>query len=1841
MRTFSRGGTSDGRPPGGRSRRRPRRGRSFLWLERLESRFAFCAGHAVEFFEPTSLTGDAAVASSSTATVLQTNLAESFAVNLAASTGTLSTAGGEFVATVTAANGLPDLNSLPGAPTAIYLDFDGEGANAPYDVDGNPATFNATEAATITEAWRQVSVYFSMFNVNVTTVKPTVPFAWHVTSPSISGGYSYVGVFPNSSPQSFNQAGDARTRVSGIVHEVGHNFGLQHQSNYDLLGNKTAEYSSGFDSLHGPLMGVDYAQNVHKWFIGHPSNSASSLQDDIAVIAGKIKARQTGNADGFRVDDYGGTIATAQALTATDGSRSVNGIIERMADVDAFSFTAGAGGAVISVVPTKPSGLDAKLEVYDGSGVLVASSDGTTNDQQIVLPVGTGTWYVMVSSHGDYGDVGMYDLTVNDLPTGWGSADVGSVGSPGSAGYDDATGAFSVAGSGADVFGTADGFRFAYQTLTGNGSIVARVVQNQNTNAWSKVGVEIRETLTAGSKHMAMVTTATSGPQLVYRTSTGGSSTSVNGTAASFTPTWVRLVRAGNVITASRSVDGVTWTTVGSATVSMASTVYIGLLSCSHDTSKINVARFTDVALTGTINASAATNALAAPAGVSATRGTGTALAVSWQTVTGATGYVVERSDDGVEFVDAGTALAAATTWTDSSLTGSMRSFYRVRATDTAGRSAPSAIVNAINRPSAVTNATVTSLSLSQLVLNWRDKSGDSGYRIERSTDNVTFTQIATVGTNVPSYSATGLAVGTNYWFRITPMSPYGDSVSTVISGSTRLQAVGSMSFTSKTSSALSIQWSAVSNATGYRIERSTDGSTFSSAGSVGAGVLTFSDTAVSPLGEYYYRVIATNATAEGTNPALPIFSAVPAATALPAPWTSADIGSVPGTGAAGLSSGTYTVVSSGADIWGTADAFRYTSQPLIGDGSIVARVASVESTAGWAKIGVMIRESVAAGSRHAMVVVSPSNSVAMQYRSTTSGSSTSIAGPASLTAPYWVKLVRAGNVFTGSVSPDGTNWTTVGSVTISMASSVLVGLSANSNSSTLLNKSTFTDVTVSNNAPTVATAAAASPTTVTGRTTTLSVTGTDDHGESNLSYAWSATGPAAVTFSANGTNAAKSSVATFAKAGSYVLTATITDTGGLTVTSAVSVTVSQTFTSVAMSPATVAIATGGTQQFVATASDQFGNPLAAQPTFAWSATGGGTVTSAGLFTAPLSAATTTVTATNGGSTGTATVTTSVPLYAPLIATAASAAPATVAGTTTAISVLGVDDGGEESLTYTWSATGPAAVTFSANGTNGAKNAVATFAKAGAYTLTATIRDTDGLTTTSSVSVTVAQKVSVITVSPSATSVLVGATQQLAAAATDQFGDPVSPLPTFAWSVSGGGAVSQAGLFTAPTVPATSTVSASAAGVTGAATVTTALPPNNPPTVVTAASASATVVNAKTTTLSVLGADDAGEASLTYTWSATGPASVAFSVNGTNTAKSTVATFSMAGSYVLTATITDGRGAMATSAVNVTVNQKITTIAVTPGIVTVSVGGTQQFTGVALDQFASRLSTQPTLTWLTSGGGAVTPTGLFTAPLTAATSTVAASALFVTGRATVTTTVDQAISVATGQTVTESGGRSGAGALIKRGGGTLVLAGANSYTGGTIVEEGELVIRDVAALGGGRLEVRAGARVTLDIGLGQLTLPVLMMDLLGRIDLGTGRLSIAAGGISEAAVRQMLLVGRNDGTWDGTAGFTSRMATPLSDRTLGYLAGPEEITIAYAAAGDANLDGIIDVSDMASFVTNIDAPDQQDAGWGGGDFNYDGLIDQLDLSDFLGTGLYDQGIYLSGADAAFAAFGRE
>jgi hypothetical protein len=163
--------------------------------------------------------------------------------------------------------------------------------------------------------------------------------------------------------------------------------------------------------------------------------------------------------------------------------------------------------------------------------------------------------------------------------------------------------------------------------------------------------------------------------------------------------------------------------------------------------------------------------------------------------------------------------------------------------------------------------------------------------------------------------------------------------------------------------------------------------------------------------------------------------------------------------GSASTGTSLFTVTGAGGDIWGNSDAFNYAFLPVTNNCTIVARVTSMQGVNAWSKAGVMIRESLNANSANAFVAVTPSNGVTFQYRASTGGNSANN-NTTGLTAPYWVKLVRSGNAFTGYRSLDGTNWTQQGStVTINMASTVYVGLAVTSHDASTACTAAFDNV--------------------------------------------------------------------------------------------------------------------------------------------------------------------------------------------------------------------------------------------------------------------------------------------------------------------------------------------------------------------------------------------------------------------------------------------------------------------------------------------------------------------------------------------------------------------------------------------------------------------------------------------------------------------------------------------------------------------------------------------------------------------------------------------------------------
>ncbi|MFO1476466.1 MAG: carbohydrate-binding protein [Verrucomicrobiota bacterium] len=181
------------------------------------------------------------------------------------------------------------------------------------------------------------------------------------------------------------------------------------------------------------------------------------------------------------------------------------------------------------------------------------------------------------------------------LPAPWSTADIGPVGATGSASGN--SGMFEVTGSGADIESTADEFRYVYQNSTGDGSLIARVTAQDNSNPWAKAGIMMRETTDADSRNAAVLVTPGNGVTFQRRTSKGAATT-VTVVAGLAAPLWLKLKRAGNSFSGYWSHDGVVWTQVGtSQTISMPSAATAGLAVTSHADGTLCSGRMDNVSL--------------------------------------------------------------------------------------------------------------------------------------------------------------------------------------------------------------------------------------------------------------------------------------------------------------------------------------------------------------------------------------------------------------------------------------------------------------------------------------------------------------------------------------------------------------------------------------------------------------------------------------------------------------------------------------------------------------------------------------------------------------------------------------------------------------------------------------------------------------------------------------------------------------------------------------------------------------------------------------------------------------------------------------------------------------------------------------------------------------------------------------------------------------------------------------------------------------------------------------------------------------------------------------------
>lgn len=598
---------------------------------------------------------------------------------------------------------------------------------------------------------------------------------------------------------------------------------------------------------------------------------------------------------------------------------------------------------------------------------------------------------------------------------------------------------------------------------------------------------------------------------------------------------------------------------------------------------------------------------------------------------------------------------------------------------------------------------------------------------------------------------------------------------------------------------------------------------------------------------------------------------------------------------------------------------------------------------------------------------------------------------------------------------------------------------------------------------PTIATAASASN--VTATTADLSVLGSDDGGEASLIYTWSTvTKPAGAsdpTFSVNGTNAAKNTTATFAEAGNYTLRAAVTDVGSQSATSDAGVTITAVLSDITVSPQTATVVYNTTANFNATGTDQFGDAMSFSPT--WSVDGGGaggTVSAGGLYTAPSASGTDVVRATVGSISDSASVSVvpvqTADIYEPFAYATGSLSGASGSGSggfsgawtaATGHSVVApgytaanLDVGGNRMSTLpdfgNW-ARRPLSNPISTSGTSEVWVSViashvsgsTTGAQAGIGLFNGTNLFADGISLGASFNDSSNWGIGVSGSGFYASNVPVSSTPRLLVlrirfqSGNDRFTLWVDPVPgelpedssanydgspfnvsypslTYLTAFSGIPWQSSTAVFSFDEFRLGPDANSVLPGYTA--------PADLPPTVATAASIGSQT--ATTANLNVLGADDNGEANLTYTWSTVsspqGAPAVSFSANGNNVAKATTATFGAVGDYTLRATITDAVPQATSSDVNVTVAVDPSSVTVTPASVSVLTNETQAFSASVLDQFGTAASVTVSWTVVAGGvGGSISGAGLYTAPGAGGMDTVRATVGSISDDASVTVVV--------------------------------------------------------------------------------------------------------------------------------------------------------------------------------------------------------------------------------------------
>jgi len=836
---------------------------------------------------------------------------------------------------------------------------------------------------------------------------------------------------------------------------------------------------------------------------------------------------------GLGVDSTG----FSSAFTATFDNVSINSTATPAPVITGVSATTGSVGTQVTISGSGFGTTQGSSHVVL-NGAAATVNSWSASSINITIPSGATSGPLAVSvapSMNDSNPV-VFTVTAQPLPSGWLDQDIGVVKVAGSAGY--SNGIFTVTGNGSSFLnGATDAFHFAYVPISGNATIVARVVSTSNSNA--QAGIMIRETLNSGATNMVALNTQ-SEIWDGFRTTTGGNNSNSED-KGQVLPCWLELVRSGNAFTAYSSFDGVDWVQEGSTeTINMAQNAYIGLAVNSFGSSSAYSATFDNVSIS--------TAASAAPQIMNVSASTG---AVGSQIVISGSGFGASQGNSQVFLND---VTAAVGVWSNTSITitvpGTTSGYLVVSVAPSMNDSNPIdftvtsqplpqgwldldvgqvGVDGTASYADGVFTVTGSGTNLfgttEAMHFAYQQLSGDGTIVARLQSLSSTFAEAGVMiresldaqAKSIAVVNLTGLAYqlfraipaiqdGTQtrgpsesvpYWMKIvrtgntfyTYASPDGNSW-TSVGGPVAIDMahtvyIGLLESSASTSSTYTAGFDNVSISTAGNVAPIITGLS-ATTGPVGTQVVISGSGFGASQGNNQALLndvpvtinswAATSITATvptGATSGYIVVSLAPSMTSsngvyfavtsqpLPGGWFDQDIGSVGATGRATYANGVFTVTGAGGGITGQADSFHFVYQPLSTNGTIVARVVSLPT---GNEAGVTMRETLDQSSAETFSYFLSSTSGLAEFMNSRSVEDSAAVGTnsATVTAPYWVQVVRNANQFSAFVSADGLTWFQLGTTqTISTTETIYVGLAVASRTPGTLATATFDNVSV------------------------------------------------------------------------------------------------------------------------------------------------------------------------------------------------------------------------------------------------------------------------------------------------------------------------------------------------------------------------------------------------------------------------------------------------------------------------------------------------------------------------------------------------------------------------------------------------------------------------------------------------------------------------------------------------------------------------------------------------------------------------------------------------------------